>query len=132
MQPDSEDEAWRAIVENYGERPDLDPDDPPPAATAPDPVEPAEDHRLDDDPWPEERFVPPPPPPLPHPSRDRMAAWVGVFGSPTVLLVCLVLGIELPTLIAFGLVVAFVGGFLYLVLRMPRGPRDPWDDGAQV
>ena len=80
----------------------------------------------------EERFEPPPPPPLPRPAADRLAAWVGVFGAPAVLLTALILGISLPTVIGYLLVAAFVGGFVYLVYRMPRGPRDPWDDGAQV
>ncbi len=61
-----------------------------------------------------------------------MAAWVGIFGSPTVLLVCLVLGIDLPRLLSYALVAAFVGGFLYLVAQMPSGPRDPDDDGARI
>ena len=30
------------------------------------------------------------------PARDRLLAWLGVFGSPAILLVCLVLGIDLP------------------------------------
>lgn len=161
---DGDDAAWRAIVDNYGERPDLGSDHDPARGASldagagtgsrdgdgerdprrtdagdagadddlarPDPGEPA---------WfaaplvdPAERYVPPPPPPLPRPSRDRLAAWAGVFGSPAVLLVCLVAGIGLPSLLAYALVAAFVGGFLYLVWQMPRGPRDPWDDGAQV
>jgi hypothetical protein len=140
---DTDDAAWRAIVDNYGDRPELGPD----PAVGPD-TEPAGDlAELDDrtepgagEPaWfsaplvdPAERYVPPPPPPLPRPSRDRLAAWCGVFGAPAVLLVCLVAGIGLPSLLAYALVAAFVGGFLYLVWQMPRGPRDPWDDGAQV
>ncbi len=55
-----------------------------------------------------------------------------MFGAPAVLLICLIAGIGLPRLLAYGLVAAFVGGFVYLVWRMPRGPRDPWDDGAKV
>ena len=55
-----------------------------------------------------------------------------MFGSPVVLLVCLVFGIDLPQLVAYLLVGGFVGGFLYLVIRMPRGPRDPDDDGAKL
>ena len=30
------------------------------------------------------------------------------------------------------LVASFVGGFIYLAASMPRGPRDPGDDGAVV
>jgi hypothetical protein len=87
--------------------------------------------RRDSD-WSTDRFVPPTPPPLPTPTTDRLIAWLGVFGSPVVLLVCLVFGIDLPQLVAYLLVAGFVGGFLYLVIQMPRGPRDPDDDGAQL
>ena len=70
--------------------------------------------------------------PCPHPPPVRLAAWLGVFGAPTVLLVALVLAIPLPSLVAYGLVASFVGGFAYLVVHMQRGPRDPGDDGAVV
>ena len=75
---------------------------------------------------------PPTPPPLPHVSRDRMLAWVGLFGSPAVLLTALVVGIHLPSLVGYLLVAGFIGGFLYLVVQMPSGPADPWDDGARL
>ena len=122
------DRAWRDIVDNYGERPGLEPDEPvapvheaPPVPSTP-PV--AEQHD-------EERFVPPPPP-LPRVEPRRRVAWAGLFGSPLVLLVFTVLGWSMPRLAAYALVAAFVGGFLYLVAMMPRGPRDPGDDGARV
>ncbi|MCW2795642.1 hypothetical protein [Nocardioides sp.] len=136
MQPDNEDEAWRSIVENYGDRADLDPGGP--ARQLP---RPAPDDDLDDflhdpvpDPasWQEERFVPPPPPPLPKVPRDRLVAWCGVFGSPLILLFCLILKVQLPTLVGYVLIAGFVGGFIYLVAQMPRGPRDPFDDGARL
>lgn len=143
MQRDDEDDVWRAIVENYGERPTLD-DDPPaepvaeapaepvgqpsPAYAVPLPEGPDSDLARSD----EDRFVPPTPPPVPRPRGLRGAAWVGVFGGPAVLLVALVLGIGLPRFVSLVLVAGFVVGFLYLVIQMPRGPRDPWDDGAQV
>lgn len=132
-----DDDAWRAIVDNYGDRPELDSDEverpAEPERPQPEP-EPATswDEAYPDSDWSTDRFVPPPPPPLPTPTTDRLLAWLGVFGSPAVLLVCLVFGIDLPRLIAYFLVGAFIGGFLYLVAQMPRGPRDPNDDGAQV
>ncbi|MDP2775810.1 MAG: hypothetical protein Q8O61_19805 [Nocardioides sp.] len=134
MQRDNEDEAWRAIVENFGDRADLDPSpEPEPPAPAPSP---APDAQLSwDDPdtdWSTDRFVPPPPPPIPTTTKDRLLAWIGIFGSPSILLFCLVLGIDLPPLLGYALVAGFVGGFLYLVLQMPRGPRDPGDDGARI
>ena len=130
MQPDNEDEAWRAIVENYGERPTVDPDEPPEEvddATAYDEPRRAPSPHPD-----EERFVPPPPPPVPRSTPDRLAAWCGLFGAPLVLLVALVLGVSLPVWLGYVLVAWFVGGFLYLVVQMPSGPRDPGDDGARL
>lgn len=133
-----DDEAWRAIVDNYGDRPDLDPDPPVEAPPAAPPVaEPADERGSWDDPhpdadWSSDRFVPPPPPPLPTTSTDRYLAWGGVLGAPALLLVCLVLGLPLPSFVAFLLVASFVGGFLYLVLTMDREPRDPDDNGAVI
>jgi len=132
-----DDEAWRAIVDNYGERAALDDDveEPPPVRSDPRADETPPELRtwdegsVDSD-WSTDRFVPPPPPPVPTPTRDRLLAWAGIFGSPAILLVCLVLGIEIPRLIAYALVAGFVGGFLYLVIKMDREPRDPGDNGA--
>lgn len=161
----NDDEAWRAIVDNYGDRPDLDgpvasdsedePDGPESAEGAagrdaagapsdglvdarPDELigparhplrEPGWDE-LSPAAWEEERFVPPPAPPVPSTSTDRLVAWLGIFGSPVILLVTLILGIRLPELISYLLVIAFVGGFVYLVVNMSREPRDPDDNGA--
>lgn len=126
MSRQDEDDVWRSIVENYGERPDVEAL-PPAPAPEPRPVAPEGDLAE-----PDERFVPAEPPPLPHPPPVRLAAWLGVFGAPTLLLVALVLAIPLPALVAYGLVASFVGGFAYLVVHMQRGPRDPGDDGAVV
>jgi hypothetical protein len=130
-----DDEAWQAIVDNYGERPDLGPEPAPTRPPDPEPeLTPAEqggwDDPYPDSDWSEDRFVPPPPPPIPATTSDRLLAWLGIFGSPTILLVCLAFGVDLPPILAYALVAAFVGGFLYLVWKMPRGPRDPDDDGA--
>lgn len=185
----TEDEAWRAIVENYGERVDLGPDpfgtgehdpgasdgrgnpdgadgtdllDPDqrstryrdgdlfrglPDAARPEDRSPGEpgssaaqppaderswDNPFPDDDWSEDRFVPPPPPPLPKTTPDRFLAWFGVLGSPAILLILLLLQVSIPRLLAWALVIAFVGGFGYLVAKMPSEPRDPNDDGAVV
>lgn len=147
MQRDSEEDAWRAIVENYGERAELD-DEPtaepagetiaePQAERTVDPAlfrlvvpAPEEPRELSEDP--EDGFVPPEPPPLPKLPPDRLAAWAGLFGSPLILLICLVTGFGLPDWAGYLLVAAFIGGFVYLVVKMPRGPADPWDDGARL
>jgi hypothetical protein len=147
---ETEDQAWRAIVENYGDRAEIDEPPAPAAPTAPaDPASsapfggrfgdlrafPSED---ENDPFvaeevtEEDGYVPPEPPPLPRVEPDRMLAWAGVLGSPLVLLCALIFSISLPSWVGYLLVAGFVGGFLYLVVKMPREPRDPWDDGAQV
>ncbi|HCB02925.1 MAG TPA: hypothetical protein PLZ93_17910 [Nocardioides sp.] len=151
MQRDSDEDAWRGIVENYGERVELD--DEPVAESPAQPVvepgtEPGSEERLErlfrplpQPPEParaaredqEEQFVPPAPPPLPKLPPDRFLAWSGLFGSPTLLLVCLVLGVHLPPWLGYLLVASFIGGFVYLVVKMPRGTDiDPWDDGARL
>jgi hypothetical protein len=138
---EAEERAWRAIVENYGDRAEIDepPTAPPPASAAPFggrfgdlhafPSEDEDEPFVADE---EEGFTPPEPPPLPRVEPDRMLAWVGVLGSPVVLLCALIFSIGLPAWLGYLLVAGFVGGFLYLVVKMPREPRDPWDDGAQV
>ena len=132
----NEDAAWAEIIANYGDRPVLDPE---PALPVRDPestAEPAAPPELAepaaDEPHVAERFVPPPPPPLPRLPIDRLLAWAGVFVSPIVLLVATVLQVRLPTLVAWALILGFLGGFAYLVAQMPRGPRDPYDDGARL
>jgi hypothetical protein len=151
VQRDSDEDAWRAIVDNYGERIELDDESSVEPASEP-AIEPDEkqgydaaggsglqrlfrplpepedlEDELDDD------FVPPTPPPLPKLSPDRLLAWVGLFGSPTLLLVCLVLNVRLVPWMAYLLVASFIGGFAYLVAKMPRNTDiDPWDDGARL
>ena len=128
------DEAWQAIVDNYGDRAEIDesaPAEPAPVRPAPEP-----------DPGPAdvpaaaydeaERFVPPPPPPLPRPEPKRAVAWAGLFGAPVLVLIALVLRIDLPSLLDYLLIAWFVGGFGYLVATMSRTPREPWDDGSRI
>lgn len=152
-----EDAAWREIVENYGERARLEPEepeessDPPPQPSQPSqsprPSEPADEQRLRglfqptwDDPLNTEtgyddegHFVPPTPPPPPVPSPRRRLAWMGLFGAPLVMLLAVVLGWSLPEWFLLFLAGGFVGGFVYLVATMPqRGPGHGGDDGAVV
>jgi hypothetical protein len=127
----NDDAVWREIVANYGDRPVVDADEHLTRVERPTHAAEPEGHpELADHGWQEERFVPPPPPPLPRVPKDRLAAWLGVFGSPVLLLLATVLRLPLPTLVPWLLVGAFLGGFGYLIAQMPRGPRDPFDDGA--
>ena len=121
----SEDELWRSIVDNYGERAELAEEE----TAAPHPAPALNEASADEQ---EERFVPPAPPPLPHPDNKRLLAWAGVLGVPVLLLVLVLASFRPPTLVSYALVAWFVGGFAFLVLQMPRGPRDPEDDGARL
>ena len=129
--------AWREIVENYGDRPALDDDGrgQPPAAAPP-----AEEHDEPEDAVEEtddvpavDRFRPPPPPPFPTPRTwQRGVAWAGIFVAPALALLIGLLSIYVAPIVGWALVAWFVGGFGYLVSRMPRSPRDPWDDGSRI
>ena len=137
-----EDAVWQSIVDNYGDRPEVPPaPDPAPDPAPPAPEPPAFELPAElgprawapgDDPD-ADRYVPPPPPPLPRPRGLRLAAWLGLFGVPAVVLLCIILGVSLPSPLGFLALVWFVGGFGYLVATM-NGPKDPggWDDGAVV
>lgn len=143
-----DDEVWRAIVENYGERAQLD-DDP-----APDTSQDADGHgdtieRSGEPdvptpaglpagrpselaPDPDDRFVPPTPPPLPRPAPPRLAAWAGVLGMPVLVIVLLVLQVGTPPWVTTAMVLWFLGGFAYLVASMPGERPDDDDNGARV
>lgn len=135
-----EDAAWRAIVENYGEQPSAEA---PPPADRPAPAEPPppgetlrwRDPLDSEATWSDEgHFVPPQPPPVPAMEPRRKLAWIGLFGSPVLMLAAVVLGWNYPGWVMGTLVIGFVGGFGYLVATMPRNRPDDWsgDDGAVV
>ena len=138
--------AWRAIVENYGERPDLGEAskvDQSPVVAEPvvrdpfdrsyldsvDATEPPERHETRAR---EEHFVPPEPPPLPRGTPARLLAWLGLFGAPVVMLAAVAFGIDLPMWVSVGMVAAFIGGFVFLVATMPRDGDGGRGDGAVV
>ncbi|MGZ5398619.1 MAG: hypothetical protein ACXWDM_01315 [Nocardioides sp.] len=126
-----DDDAWRAIVENYGERPEVEDERAPAAEPVPEPTA-STDDASDPTATEPERFVPPDPPPAPTIVLPRHLPWVGVFGVPAVLLVTLLAGIGLPAWLGYLLISSFVGSFVYLVLTMKPGGRDPFDDGARL
>ena len=140
-EPDADDTeaAWREIVENYGERAVVEPDRAAPAEPPPpvrhdrqDDLDHLDELDLDDEDDDEDGFVPPTPPPLPRSTPARTIAWIGVLGSPAVVLVLLLVQVSVPTVIGWLIIAAFIGGFGYLVATMDREPRDPWDDGSRV
>ena len=126
-QSQAQDQAWRSIVDNYGDRAELEEPEPEPAPEPLLPEQPPAAYEEDD-----EGFVPPEPPPLPRLTPPLMAGWAGVLGAPVLLVVCLLAGISLPSWFSLLLVAAFVGGFVFLVATMPREPREPWDDGSRI
>jgi hypothetical protein len=69
-----------------------------------------------------EHFVPPPPPPLPHLDPVAKGAWTALFGGPAYLLFTTLMGWEVPGWAALLAVMAFVGGFATVVLRLGDGP----------
>jgi hypothetical protein len=142
--------AWREIIENYGDRAELPPDaearagagDASGAESGPsygirfgefdddvdEPFDPV------DDPM-DEGFVPPEPEPI-RLGLARTTAWAGVLGAPIVALLATVIvsstNLSVPRWFGWLLVAAFLGGFGYLVVTMPRDRDDPWDDGARL
>jgi hypothetical protein len=180
--PDFDEEAaWRLIVENYGEPPQVggtatDPAPASPVDSAP-PVEPSAPREQTPSARPEEdrnlfdrayldalesgyqgpaegpddagrdaaagtdrrrstddhdHFVPPEPPPVPRGTPARRLAWVGLFAPPLLMILAVIFGWALPTWLSMLLVAGFVGGFVFLVMTMPRDGGDGWGDGAVV
>ncbi|MGH3412776.1 MAG: hypothetical protein ACRDPH_06830 [Marmoricola sp.] len=131
---EAQDAAWRDIVDHYGERPQLSPGDlaeprvdeyvVPLPEPRPEPEDPPDE---------DQHYTPPPAPPVQLPRGVRLAAWLGVFGAPVLLVVLIVAGVTITGWIGFGLFAAFLSGFGYLVATMRKGDGDgPGDDGAVV
>jgi hypothetical protein len=138
MSTPEEDEAWRSIVDNYGDRPDFPegsarrverPALPEPAPPARQPEPPDHPELLEHE---GDHFVPQEAPPVALPRGRRGVAWAGLFGVPVLVLLSIALSIHVPGWVSFLLLVWFVGGFVYLVATMSDKPTDGWDDGAVV
>lgn len=126
----AEEAAWRAIIDNYGDRPEIAEDAAPPVPPSPRGVYPEDEPEPEPERESEDHFVPPPPPPLPRPEPPRLVAWLGLFGVPTFVLVALLTRLDLPTWVGLILMVWFVGGFVYLVASMRPASDGDHDDGA--
>ncbi len=75
----------------------------------------------------EDRFVPPTPPPLPELDLVSQLAWGGLIGGPLFLVIAAIAEWTLPSLLLGLAVVAFVAGFVTLVVRMKDKPPDDSD-----
>ena len=158
MDKRDEEDAWRAIVENFGERAllddelpsaELDPetleapgtpqweavDEPEPFVPGPEHeyVDPVEEHPSDptamyDD---EGRFIPPSPP-LPYVPPKRLLAWGTLALVPVIMILAALTSRPMSGMMATLLIAAWVAAFGYLVWTMPDEPRDPFGNGAQV
>jgi hypothetical protein len=82
----------------------------------------------------EEHFIPPTPPPLPHLDPVAKGAWTALFGGPAYLVLASLVGWTVPGWAALVAVMAFVGGFAIVVLRLGDGPSrgDDDDNGAVI
>jgi len=130
-------QEWRSIVENYGDRAEIE--DEPPAGETPrvgsvfdGPVFNPSYDEVDRSLEAEQGFVAPDPGWQPLPAGPRLAAWIGLLAGPVFLLVAAVLHVSIPGILVAVLVAGFVGGFGFLVWQMPREPREPWDDGSRI
>lgn len=64
--------------------------------------------------------------------RGRAGWRASLFLPPLLMLAAVVLDWTFPSWVTMGLVVAFIGGFVFLVATMPRDGGDGWGDGAVV
>lgn len=130
-EPD-EDAAWASIVANFGERIPLT-DEKTPTEPVEDPAEPTGPSTFFVAFESDDHYLPPEPPPVGLADGARGAAWLGVIGAPSLFLITLLFGIELPSLISLLAVLAFLTGLGYLFTTMRHHhDDDPWDDGARV
>lgn len=65
--------------------------------------------------------------------RNITLAWIGIVGSPTVLVLCTLVGFIAPRSIVTALALVFVASAVYLISQLPdRNPGDGPDDGAII
>lgn len=81
-----------------------------------------------------DRYIPPPLPPQPKLDPVAKAAWASLLGGPAYLLLSMLLGWQVPGWVQLVAIIAFIAGFLVLVIRLGDGPsrRDGPDQGAVV
>lgn len=79
----------------------------------------------------DEHFVPSDPPSLRPTDLTSALAWLGALGGPVFLLIAALAWSTAPSVLIGAAVLAFVAGFVTLVVRMPD-EREDEDDGAVV
>jgi hypothetical protein len=81
-----------------------------------------------------DRYIPPPLPPQPKLDPVAKGAWTALLGGPGYLLLAMLLGWQTPGWVQLVAIIAFIAGFLVLVIRLGDGPsrRDGPDQGAVV
>lgn len=76
----------------------------------------------------EGHFVPPEPPPLPEADATSKFAWLGVVGSPVLMLLAVLLGWEMTWWLTTVCIGGFLGGCATLVARMPHDDDEDLGD----
>ncbi|MFL6238044.1 MAG: hypothetical protein ACJ735_00935 [Actinomycetes bacterium] len=144
---DTEDEKWASIVASLQSTPTTD-DAPWPAIedeVTDREVDRAEPRAADDAPAyrsrpeisdddDEDHFVPPDPAPLPPANPVTKYGWTALLGGIVLLVVPALFGHAIGSSLLAIAIIAIIGGFLTLVLRLKDGPPDDTgpDDGAVV
>lgn len=80
----------------------------------------------------DDHYSPPEPPPLPRGDLVSRLAWAGVLLGPTFLLCAGLFWRDVSRMWLALAAVAFIGGFVVLVMRLPQNRDDGDDDGAVV
>lgn len=76
-------------------------------------------------------FVPEEPPSLAGTEPMTMLAWLGAVGGPIALLFTAMFWRSAPLLAVMGILAAFLGSVVYLIMKLPE-EKDDNDDGARV
>jgi hypothetical protein len=80
----------------------------------------------------DDHYAPPEPPPIPRGDLTSRLAWAGVLLGPLFLLCAGLFWRDVNRLWLALAAVAFIGGFVVLVMRLPQTRDDGDDDGAVV
>jgi hypothetical protein len=86
------------------------------------------DYSIEDD---DGEFVPEEPPKLSATDPLTMLAWLGAVGAPVALVLSSMFWRSAPLLAILGMVAAFIGAVVYLIMKLPQ-EKDENDDGARV